>query len=57
MSDAEAKQVTKQVWIEFMEKAHQGLPVEPFIAPTGVRGVIIDIKRVELLLPLVKSSV
>lgn len=44
VSDAEAKQVTKQVWIEFMEKAHQGLPVEPFIAPTGVRGVIVDIE-------------
>lgn len=44
VSDAEAKQVTKQVWIEFMEKAHQGLPVEPFISPPGVRGVIIDIE-------------
>ncbi|TQR21122.1 transglycosylase domain-containing protein [Psychrobacillus vulpis] len=44
VSDAEAKQVTKQVWIEFMEKAHQGLPVEPFIAPPGVRGVIVDIE-------------
>lgn len=43
VSDAEAKQVTKQVWIEFMEKAHQGLPVEPFIPPAGVQGVIIDI--------------
>ena len=44
VSDAEARQVTKQVWIEFMEKAHQGLPVEPFIAPDGVRGVIVDIE-------------
>ncbi|WP_313893307.1 PBP1A family penicillin-binding protein [Psychrobacillus sp.] len=44
VSDAEAKQVTKQVWIEFMEKAHQGLPVEPFIPPSGVRGVIVDIE-------------
>ncbi|QFF97891.1 PBP1A family penicillin-binding protein [Psychrobacillus glaciei] len=44
VSDAEAKQVTKQVWIEFMEKAHQGLPVEPFIAPPGIRGVIVDIE-------------
>lgn len=44
VSDAEAKQVTKQVWIEFMEKVHQGLPVEPFLAPSGVRGVIVDIE-------------
>uniref|UniRef100_UPI00406D2D5F transglycosylase domain-containing protein n=1 Tax=Psychrobacillus sp. FSL H8-0483 TaxID=2921389 RepID=UPI00406D2D5F len=44
VSDAEAKQVTKQVWIEFMESVHRGLPVEPFIAPPGVRGVIVDIK-------------
>ncbi|WP_144512050.1 transglycosylase domain-containing protein [Bacillus sp. FJAT-22090] len=44
VSDAEAKQVTKQVWIEFMEQVHQGLPVEPFIAPSGVRGVIVDIE-------------
>lgn len=44
VSEAEAKQVTKQVWIEFMEVVHQGLPVEPFIAPPGVRGVIVDIE-------------
>ncbi|XHY47113.1 transglycosylase domain-containing protein [Psychrobacillus sp. L3] len=44
VSDAEAKQVTKQVWIEFMEKAHQGLLVEPFISPPGIRGVIVDIE-------------
>ena len=44
VSEAEARQVTKQVWIEFMEKAHQGLPAEPFIAPPGVRGVIVDIE-------------
>lgn len=44
VSEAEARQVTKQVWIEFMEKVHQGLPSEPFIAPPGVRGVIVDIE-------------
>ena len=44
VSDAEAKQVTKQVWIEFMEAVHQGLPVEPFVAPDGVQGVIVDIE-------------
>lgn len=44
VSDAEAKQVTKQVWIEFMEKAHQGLQVEPFLSPPGIRGVIVDIE-------------
>lgn len=44
VSDAEAKQVTKQVWIEFMELVHRGLPEEPFIAPAGVRGVIVDIE-------------
>lgn len=44
VSDAEARQVTKQVWIEFMEAVHQGLPVEPFLAPDGVQGVIVDIE-------------
>ncbi len=44
VSDAEAKQVTKQIWVEFMELAHQGLPVEPFIAPKGVKGVIVDVE-------------
>jgi membrane peptidoglycan carboxypeptidase len=44
VSEAEARQVTKQVWIEFMEKVHQGLPAEPFISPPGVRGVIVDIE-------------
>ena len=38
VSDAEARQVTKQVWIEFMEAVHQGLPVEPFIAPDWCTG-------------------
>ena len=44
VSEAEARQVTKQVWIEFMEAVHQGLPVEPFVAPDGVEGVIVDIE-------------
>ncbi|MBK3495683.1 PBP1A family penicillin-binding protein [Viridibacillus sp. YIM B01967] len=44
MTDAEDGRATKQIWIEFMEKAHEGLASEPFMAPDGIEGVIVDVK-------------
>ncbi len=41
---AEDHQATKNIWIDFMEKAHQGVNPEPFLPPKGVRGVIVDIE-------------
>lgn len=41
---AEDFQTTKNIWIEFMEEAHQGLTPEPFLPPKGVKGVIVDIE-------------
>ena len=38
------KQATKNIWIDFMEKVHQGVPSEPFSPPKGVSGVIVDIE-------------
>ena len=38
------QQTTKNIWIDFMEKAHQGIPPEPFLPPKGVKGVIVDIE-------------
>ncbi|WP_431029036.1 transglycosylase domain-containing protein [Lysinibacillus sp. LZ02] len=34
---------TKQVWIDFMEAVHKGLPNEEFVAPSTVEGVVVDI--------------
>ncbi|MFF5993942.1 PBP1A family penicillin-binding protein [Lysinibacillus sp. KU-BSD001] len=34
---------TKQVWIDFMEAVHKGLPNEEFVPPSTVEGVVIDI--------------
>ncbi len=44
LENAEDKAASKKIWIEFMETAHSGKPVEPFIPPDGVNGVIIDIE-------------
>lgn len=41
---AEDKQTTKNIWIDFMEKAHQGVSAEPFLPTKGVSGTIIDIE-------------
>jgi 1A family penicillin-binding protein len=41
---AEDKQATKNIWIDFMEKAHQGVSAEPFLPTKGVNGVIVDIE-------------
>jgi len=38
------KQATKNIWIEFMEKAHQGVAPEPFKPTDGVKGVVVDIE-------------
>lgn len=42
-SDADSR-ATKQIWIDFMEKAHKDLPNEPFIAPDGVEAAIVDVE-------------
>ncbi|KGR85734.1 transglycosylase domain-containing protein [Lysinibacillus odysseyi] len=34
---------TKQVWIDFMESVHNGLPNEEFAAPSDVEGVVVDV--------------
>ncbi|QOV10336.1 transglycosylase domain-containing protein [Viridibacillus arvi] len=44
MDSAEDSRATKQIWIDFMEKAHEGLPSEPFMAPDNIEGVIVDVK-------------
>ncbi|MGE6487283.1 transglycosylase domain-containing protein [Paenisporosarcina sp. NPDC076898] len=41
---AEDKQATKNIWIDFMERVHQGVAAEPFLPPKGVTGVIVDIE-------------
>lgn len=41
---AEDKQATKNIWIDFMERVHQGVTAEPFLPPKGVTGVIVDIE-------------
>jgi 1A family penicillin-binding protein len=41
---AEDKQTTKNIWIDFMEKAHQGVSPEPFLPTKGVSGTIVDIE-------------
>lgn len=38
------KAASKQIWIDFMEKAHEGLISEPFLPPKGVKGVTVDIE-------------
>ncbi|WP_432353995.1 monofunctional biosynthetic peptidoglycan transglycosylase [Sporosarcina sp. A2] len=44
LDDSLDKSVSKQIWIEFMEQAHAGLRPEPFLPPSGVKGVIVDIE-------------
>lgn len=34
---------TKQIWIDFMESVHSGLPNEEFAAPSDVEGVVVDV--------------
>ncbi|WP_102693139.1 transglycosylase domain-containing protein [Rummeliibacillus pycnus] len=42
-SDADSR-ATKQIWIDFMEKAQKDMPSEPFMAPKGVEAAIIDVE-------------
>jgi len=44
LEDSNDKAASKKIWIEFMETALSGTPAEPFIPPTGVNGVIIDVE-------------
>ncbi|WP_172371282.1 transglycosylase domain-containing protein [Sporosarcina jiandibaonis] len=44
LESVEDKAASKKIWIEFMEAAHSGKPVESFIPPDGVNGVIIDVE-------------
>jgi len=39
------KQATKNIWIDFMEKVHQGQAAKPFLPTKGVYGVIVDIEN------------
>lgn len=38
----EEKQYAKKIWAEYMEKAHENMPMEVFRPPEGVTGVYID---------------
>ncbi|WP_397537003.1 transglycosylase domain-containing protein [Rummeliibacillus pycnus] len=42
-SDADSR-ATKQIWIDFMEKAQKDMASEPFIAPNGVEAAIVDVE-------------
>lgn len=44
LEDLEDKSVSKKVWIDFMEAAHEGTAPQPFLPPSGVQGVIVDIE-------------
>ncbi|WP_124068759.1 transglycosylase domain-containing protein [Filibacter tadaridae] len=43
LTDEQDKAASKNIWIEFMETAHEGQKPEPFIPPEGVNGVVIDV--------------
>ncbi|WP_301107269.1 transglycosylase domain-containing protein [Sporosarcina sp.] len=38
------KAASKKIWIDFMETVHEGSIPEPFLPPTGVQSVIVDIE-------------
>ena len=44
LENLEDKSVSKKVWIDFMEAAHEGTAPQPFLPPSGVQGVIVDIE-------------
>ena len=44
LESSEDKAASKKIWIEFMEAVHSGKPVEAFIPPDGVNGVIVDVE-------------
>ncbi len=44
IEDAQDKAASKRIWIDFMEAAHSGQRPEPFLPPSGVKGVTVDIE-------------
>lgn len=44
LTENEDKDASKKIWIEFMETAHSGKPIEAFIPPKGVSSAIIDVE-------------
>ncbi|MFD1929415.1 transglycosylase domain-containing protein [Sporosarcina siberiensis] len=44
LTDAQDLAPSKKIWIDFMEKVHEGTAPEPFIPPKGVSGVIVDVE-------------
>lgn len=44
LDDEMDKAASKKIWIEFMEAAHSGKTVEPFIPPKDVSSVIVDVE-------------
>ncbi|PIC98188.1 transglycosylase domain-containing protein [Sporosarcina sp. P29] len=44
LEDLEDKTVSKKVWIDFMEAAHEGTAPQPFLPPSGVQSVVVDIE-------------
>ncbi|WP_342536873.1 PBP1A family penicillin-binding protein [Sporosarcina sp. FSL K6-3508] len=44
LEDLNDKAASKKIWIDFMEKVHEGSTPEPFLPPSGVQGVIVDIE-------------
>lgn len=44
LEDPADQAASKKIWIEFMETAHSGKSVEPFVPPKGVSSVIVDVE-------------
>ncbi|GKV57873.1 penicillin-binding protein 2D [Sporosarcina sp. NCCP-2222] len=44
LTEFEDKAASKRIWIDFMEKVHEGKTEEPFVPPSGVNGVIVDVE-------------
>ncbi|ARK25250.1 penicillin-binding protein [Sporosarcina sp. P37] len=44
LENLEDKAASKKIWIDFMEAAHEGTAPQPFLPPSGVQGVIVDIE-------------
>lgn len=44
LEDLNDKAASKKIWIDFMEEVHAGTAPEPFVPPSGVQGVIVDIE-------------
>ncbi|WP_153720806.1 transglycosylase domain-containing protein [Sporosarcina cascadiensis] len=44
LENLDDKAASKKIWIDFMETVHEGSIPEPFLPPTGVQSVIVDIE-------------